>query len=191
MGKSGKPCWAGSILPCLVRTPGAGILREISRAGPMEMHSLSRRRGRPCGSPRNNYGNRSRLSRGIVPEHPAPWFPLSEQRLYIMLDDDGFYHRYLPHRERSHDGSGSNRDFATMVYSMLAYLLERTKVKPQDILTCANPQCGVCFVPLRRPHAGQRSFCSMKCGALVASQNYRRRHKADLNERITSGRHRR
>lgn len=100
-------------------------------------------------------------------EDSAPHFILSEQRLYVAAGKDGFASRYLCD------------DCPTMVYSTLAYLLERSKVIQRDILTCANERCGAFFVPLRKPHAGKkRAFCSQRCGNLITAREYRKR-KAD------------
>lgn len=99
---------------------------------------------------------------------PAPYFVLSEQRLYVAAGKDGFASRYLC------------KDCPTMIYSTLAYLLERSGVTQRDILTCSNDRCGAFFVPLRKPHAGQRSFCSQKCGSLIAAREYRRRRAGEL-----------
>lgn len=112
------------------------------------------------------------LQRVPDPKEPLPWLSLCEQRLYIAPRKDGFSTGYIP------EVSGGDRRFATLIYSTLAHLLERSRVHPRDILTCANPQCGACFVPLRRPHAGQKNFCSSRCANLISAREYRQR-KAD------------
>ncbi len=97
----------------------------------------------------------------IKGKDPAPSFKLKAQTLYIGASEEGFASMYL-----CDDG-------VTMIYSTLAYLLERSKVTQRDILSCANPRCEAFFVPLRKPHAGQRNFCSQRCGSLNAARDYR------------------
>ena len=108
-------------------------------------------------------GLRARLP--ILQRHKAkdsiPPFELSRQWMYIAAGKEGFESRY------------ASGDCPTTIYSTLAYLLERSKVTQRDILNCANPRCEAFFVSLRKPHARQRSFCSQRCGSLIAARNYR------------------
>ena len=104
-------------------------------------------------------------------EDPAPRFKLSAQTLYLATAKGGFTCRYLC------------EDCPTMIYSTLAYLLERSKVTQTEILSCANPRCEAFFVPLRKPHAGQRSFCSQRCRNLFAARAYRMKQAGQLREK--------
>ena len=110
---------------------------------------------------------------------PAPEFKLSAQTLYIAAGNDGFLSKYLCD------------DCPTMVYSTLAYLLERSKVRQRDIRTCANDRCETVFIPLRRPHKRQKSYCSQKCGGLIAARKYRRNHATELRAKETDRKHQR
>ena len=101
-------------------------------------------------------------------EDLAPRFELSKQSLYIAYGRDGFVSKF------------SSTDCPTMIYTMLAYLLEKSKITQSDILTCANYRCEAHFVPLRKPHEGKRSFCSSQCANLVSAGDYRERNKDKL-----------
>ncbi len=104
-------------------------------------------------------------------EEPAPMFQLSAYWLYVAAGKDGFVSR------------PAFTDGPTMIYFTLAYLLEQSRVTQRDILTCANDRCCAFFVPLRRPHAGQKSFCSPRCGNLIAAREYREKKAEELRSR--------
>lgn len=93
---------------------------------------------------------------------------LAKQTLLIVADDKGFAHSYI------------SRDFPTMVYGMLSFLLERAQVKRSDLLTCANEKCRTVFVPLRSRASSDRAFCSPKCANLIAAKEYRKRRAGEL-----------
>jgi hypothetical protein len=106
-------------------------------------------------------------------------FQLEKQALYIHTDDKGFFSRR------------NSEDCPTMIYEMLAYLLELSQVRPADLLTCANEKCESIFVPLRKPHEGQKSYCSPKCSNLAAARAYRIRQGNDSLEKEKERSHRR
>ena len=93
---------------------------------------------------------------------------LAPQTLCIAANDQGFSPRYV------------SKDFPTMVYSMLAYLLERSHVGRSDLLTCANVRCLTVFVPVRRRSETAKTFCSPKCANLIAARHYRERKAEEL-----------
>ena len=101
----------------------------------------------------------------ILRRHKAkdsiPPFELKGQWMYIAAGKEGFEIAY------------ASGDCPTTIYSTLVALLLRSKVTQRDILNCANPRCGAFFVSLRKPHAGQRNFCSQRCGSLIAARDYR------------------
>jgi CGNR zinc finger len=97
-----------------------------------------------------------------------PGLPLEKQEVYIFGDNEGFYYRYL------------SKDFPTMVNSTLIYLLVESKVKPSDLLTCANQKCATVFVPLRKRSSSDRAFCSAGCANVVVAREYRERKSDEL-----------
>jgi hypothetical protein len=103
-----------------------------------------------------------------TPNDLLPDFLLAAQEMYIIPDKEGFYVRY------------ATKDFPTMVYQALGYLLEKSKIKKEDILVCANDGCKSLFIPLRKPHKGKQSFCSQECGNLIAARKWRRNKAEEL-----------
>lgn len=102
---------------------------------------------------------------------PAPFFDLQQHQLYMAWGPDGFATKF-----RCDDGP-------TVIYLTLVHLLERARVRQHEMLTCANPHCQAVFVPLRKPHAGQPSFCFKKCENRIAASRYRKKHKPKLRQR--------
>jgi hypothetical protein len=92
-----------------------------------------------------------------------PSFELAKSKAYLFHDEhEGFFVRYV------------STDFPTMAYRALFLLLERLKLWPSDLLTCAYEKCGRVFVPLRKPHAKARKhFCSRRCGNIVSARESR------------------
>ncbi len=98
-------------------------------------------------------------------------FELSKQTLNFLQDQDGVFFK------------SSDTDFPTMVYETLRYLLTHIGLKGTDLLACANEKCRAIFVPLRRPHKNVKSFCSQKCGNLIAAREYRKKKAEEIREK--------
>lgn len=64
-------------------------------------------------------------------------------------------------------------DVKTMIYLALFDLLRTMQIAPRDFLVCAAPDCGASFVPLRKPHRGQRTFCSVRCQNRILAKESR------------------
>jgi hypothetical protein len=114
---------------------------------------------------------RAKQQRGPLLHESVPSFELSKQTLYLLVDQEGFFGRYV------------TLDFPTLVYNTLNYLLGRTGIKPSDLLTCANEKCRKLFVPLRKPHKGKKSFCKQKCGNLISAREYRKKRAKQLRKK--------
>ncbi|MDA2911409.1 CGNR zinc finger domain-containing protein [Nitrospiraceae bacterium AH_259_D15_M11_P09] len=104
-------------------------------------------------------------------QDPAPSFQLKPQRLFLAHGENGFAVAFLC------------LDGPTMIYTTLAHVLERSGVRQSEIRTCANERCGASHVPLRTPHAGRPSFCSQRCGNLLAARAYRMKRARQLRKK--------
>lgn len=101
-----------------------------------------------------------------------PFFELAKQRVYLLVDDKGFFPRLV------------SEDFPTMAYNTLSLLIRELKLKPSDFLTCAHEKCARVFVPLRKPHAKtKKHFCSQRCGNIVSARASRKSKAEELRER--------
>jgi hypothetical protein len=69
-----------------------------------------------------------------------------------------------------------SEDFATLVNLEFAHLMSVCEIKQSDFLACA--QCGITFVPRRKPREGTPNYCSTKCANIVAAKTYREKRKA-------------
>lgn len=96
-------------------------------------------------------------------------------------------HRFLIAPKATKFGTAYRcEDLKTFLSLALFDLLRVTQVTPHDILTCSAPDCGAHFVPLRKPHPGQRPFCLKKrCGDRIRQREHRKRadQKASQRER--------
>lgn len=113
----------------------------------------------------------AQLQKGPLLLENVPSFELTKQTLYLLVDEKGFFPRYV------------STDFPTMTYSMLYFLIDRLELKPSDLLTCANEKCRTVFVPVRKRSDDDRAFCSPKCANLIAALEYRRRKGEQLKAR--------
>lgn len=102
-----------------------------------------------------------------------PSFDLSRQTVRLFSDDEGFFTRY------------ESRDFPTMAYGALCFLVERLKLKPGDFLSCDYERCKRVFVPMRKPHAqAKQHFCSQRCANIVSARNSRTNNPQRERERL-------
>jgi hypothetical protein len=109
---------------------------------------------------------------GAIKLERYPSFELAKQTIYLIVDDEGFFPRYV------------STDFPTMVYQMLYFLIDKLKLKPSDFLTCDYEKCARVFVPLRRPHSkAGKHFCSQRCGNIVSARESRANRTAEMKER--------
>jgi hypothetical protein len=70
----------------------------------------------------------------------------------------------------------SSDDFPTLLILAFAHLMSVCEIRQSDFLACAN--CGITFVPKRKPREGTPNYCSTKCANVVAAKNYREKKKA-------------
>lgn len=86
-------------------------------------------------------------------------------------------HRFLIAPKATKFGTAYRcEDLKTFLSLALFDLLRVTQVTPQDILTCSAPDCGAHFVPLRKPHPGERPYCPGRpCGNRMRQRKHRKR----------------
>lgn len=113
-----------------------------------------------------------------IPPPGAPSLPLGPQEVFLRVDPDGHFRSSFV-ATGFDDGSA----LATMVYMAFAYLIERANVRAGDFAMCDNPRCRMVFLPLRRPHAGKPTYCSVKCGNLVAASRYRESQREKIRKK--------